>query len=144
MYLQDQLAKALQDERLRTAARHRRAAEARRARTARPDHAAATKAGATARGAAQAPGKHGAITGPRIHLGALLPFRPGMVPAVLKLARALGRIWFHRDKTVGGHPSPGCFACSSMRSQVPWGSPPRSEACACVLPAKLHDEGPGL
>jgi hypothetical protein len=34
--------------------------------------------------------------------------------------------------------------CSRMRLQVSWGSPPRSEAFACVLPAKLHDEGPKL
>ena len=66
MYLRYQLAKALQDERLRTAAREQRAAEARRARTACPDHAAATKARATARAAAKMPGKQGAITGPGI------------------------------------------------------------------------------
>jgi hypothetical protein len=34
--------------------------------------------------------------------------------------------------------------CSRMRLQCLGGSPPRSEAFACVLPAKLHDEGPKL
>ena len=105
MYLQNQLAKALQDERLRTAARNHRAAEARRARAACPDRAAVTKAGPTARGAAKTPGKQEAITGPGIPLGAILLFRQGMVPAVLKLARARGRISFLRKKAVGGHPS---------------------------------------
>jgi hypothetical protein len=101
VYLRYELAKALQDERLRTAARDRRAAEARRARTACPGHAAVTEAGATARGA----GKQGAIAGPAIPLGAILLFPQRMVPAVLKLARARGRIWFLRKKAVGGHPS---------------------------------------
>ena len=101
MYLQNQLAKALQDERLRTAARNHRAAEARRARTACPDHAAVTKAGPTARGAAKMPGKQEAIAGPGIPLGAILLFRQEMVPAVLKLARARGRIWFLREKGGG-------------------------------------------
>jgi hypothetical protein len=101
VYPRYQLAKTLQDERLRTAARNRRTAEARRARTACPDHAAVTKAGATARVAAKMPGN----TGPGIPLGAMLLFRQGMVPAVLKLARARGRIWFLRKKAVGGHPS---------------------------------------
>ena len=71
MYLRYQLAKAVQDERLRTAAREQRAAEARRARTACPDHAAATKSGATARGAAKTPGKQEAIAGPGIPLDAI-------------------------------------------------------------------------
>jgi hypothetical protein len=105
VYLRYELAKALQDERLRRAARDRRAAEARRSRTACPDHAAVTEAGATARGAAKMPGKQGAIAGPAIPLGAILLFPQGMVPAVLKLARARGRIWFLRKKAVGGHPS---------------------------------------
>jgi hypothetical protein len=105
VYLRYQLAKALQDERLRTAARDQRAAEARRARTACPDHVAVTKSGATARGAAKTPGKQEAIAGPGIPLGAILLFRQGMVPAVLKLARAPGRIWLLRKKAVGGHPS---------------------------------------
>ena len=105
MYPRYQLAKTLQDERLRTPARNRRAAEARRARTACPDHAAMTKAGPTARDAAKMPGKQGAITGHGIPLGAILLFRQGMVPAVLKLARARGRIWPLRKKAVGGHPS---------------------------------------
>jgi hypothetical protein len=105
VYPRYQLAKTLQDERLRTAARSHRAAEARRARTACPDHAAVTKAGATARGAAKTPGKQGATAGPGIPSGAILLFRQGMVPAVLKLARARGRAWFLRKKAVGGHPS---------------------------------------
>ena len=105
MYLRYQLAKTRQDERLRTAAQSQRAAEARRARTGGPDHAAVTKSGATARGAAKMPGKQGAITGHGIPLGAILLFRQGMVPAVLKLARARGRIWPLRKKAVGGHPS---------------------------------------
>jgi hypothetical protein len=104
VYPQYQLAKARQDERLRTAARRYRAAEARRARTACPDQAAATQAGATVRGAAQTPGKQGAIAGPGIPLGAILLFPRGMVPAVLKQARARGRTWFRRKKAVGGHP----------------------------------------
>ena len=105
MYPRYQLAKALQDERLRTAARYQRAAEARRARTACPDHAAVTKSGATAWGAAKMPGKQEAIAGPGIPLGAILLFGQGMVPAVLKRARARGRIWLLRKKAVGGHPS---------------------------------------
>ena len=105
MYSRYELAKALQDERLRTAARNYRAAEARRARSACPDHAAATKARATARAAAKMPGKQGAITGPGIPPGAILPFRQGMVPAMLKLARAPGRIWPLLKKAASGHPS---------------------------------------
>jgi hypothetical protein len=94
MYLQYQLMKTLQDERLRAAARDHLAAEARRARTAGRDHAAATRAGATARGAAARPRKQGAIIGLGIPLGALLLFPQGIIPAVLKLAHARGRIWF--------------------------------------------------
>ena len=105
MYLRYQLAKTRQDERLRTAAQSQRAAEARRARTGGPDHAAVTKSGATARGAAKMPGKQEAIAGPGIPLGAILMFGQGMVPAVLKRARARGRIWLLRKKAVGGHPS---------------------------------------
>ena len=105
MYLRYELAKTLHDERLRTAAQHQRAAEARRARTACPDHATVTKSGAMARGAAKMPGKQEAIAGPRIPLGAILLFPQGMVPAVLKLARARGRIWLPRKRAVGGHPS---------------------------------------
>jgi hypothetical protein len=93
VYLRYQLAKALQEERLRMAARNHRAAEARRARTACPGHAAVTKDGSTARDAAKTPGKQGATAGPGIPLGAILLFPRGMVPAVLKLARARGRIW---------------------------------------------------
>jgi hypothetical protein len=74
MYLQHQLMKTLQDDRLRAAARDHLAAEARRARTARRDHAAATGAGATARGAATMPRKQGAIIGLGIPLGAILLF----------------------------------------------------------------------
>ena len=105
MYLRYQLAKALQDERLRTAARNRRAAEARRARTACPAHAAVTEAGPTARDAAKMPGKQGAIAGPGNPLGAIVLFRQGTVPAVLKLARARGRTWSLRKNAAGGHPS---------------------------------------
>ena len=105
MYPRYELAKTLQDERLRTAARNRRAAEARRARTACPDHAAATKSGATARGAAKMPGKQEAIGGPAVSLDAILPSFQRMVPAVLKLARARGRIWLPRKRAVDGHPS---------------------------------------
>jgi len=94
MYLQYQLVKTLQDERLRAAARDHLAAEARRARTAGRDHAAATRAGATARGAATMPRKQGAIIGLGIPLGDILLFPQGIIPAVLKLAHARGRIWF--------------------------------------------------
>ena len=94
MYLQYQLMKTLQEERLRAAARDHLAAEARRARTAGRDHAAATRAGATARGAATMPRKQGAIIGLGIPLGAILLFPQGIIPAVLKLAHARGRIWF--------------------------------------------------
>ena len=98
MYLQYQLMKTLQDERLRAAARDHLAAEARRARTAGRDHAAArgvtARAGATARGAATMPRKQGAIIGLGIPLGAILLFPQGIIPAVLKLAHARGRIWF--------------------------------------------------
>ena len=98
MYLQSQLMKTLQDERLRAAARDHLAAEARRARKAGRDHAAArgvtARAGATARGAATMPGKQGAIIGLGIPLGAILLFPQGIIPAVLKLAHARGRIWF--------------------------------------------------
>ena len=94
MYLQCLLMKTLQDERLRAAARDHLAAEARRARTAGRDHAAATRAGATARGAATMPRKPGAIIGLGIPLGAILLFPQGIIPAVLKLAHAQGRIWF--------------------------------------------------
>jgi hypothetical protein len=94
MYLQYQLMKTLQDERLRAAARDHLAAEARRARTAGRDHAAATRAGATARGAATMARKRGAIIGLGIPLGAILLFPQGIIPAVLKLAHARGRIWF--------------------------------------------------
>src|ERR1700690_3091393 len=95
MYLQYQLIKTLQDERLRAAARDHLAAEARRARTAGGhDHVAATRAGATARGAATMPRKQGAIIGLGIPLGAILLFPQGIIPAVLKLAHARGRIWF--------------------------------------------------
>ena len=59
MYLQYQLMKTLQDERLRSAARDHLAAEVRRARTASRDHTAATRA----RGMATMPGKQGAIIG---------------------------------------------------------------------------------
>ena len=93
-----QLMKTLQDERLRAAARDHLAAEARRARTAGRDHAAArdvtARAGATARGAATMPRKQGAIIGLGIPLGAILLFPQGIIPAVLKLAHARGRIWF--------------------------------------------------
>ena len=88
------LMKTLQDERLRAAARDHRAAEARRARTAGRDHAAATRAAATARGAAAMPGKQGAAIGLGIALGAILLFPQGIIPAVLKLAHARGRVWF--------------------------------------------------
>lgn len=94
MYLQYQLMKTMQDERLRAAARDHLAAEARRARTAGRDHAAATRAGATARGAATMARKRGAIIGLGIPLGAILLFPQGIIPAVLKLAHARGRIWF--------------------------------------------------
>jgi hypothetical protein len=94
LYLQYQLMKTLQDERLREAARDHLAAEARRARTAGRDLAAATRAGATARGAATMPSKQGAIIGLGIPLGAILLFPQGIIPAVLKLAHARGRIWF--------------------------------------------------
>jgi hypothetical protein len=94
MYLQTQLMKTRQDERLRAAARDHLAAEARRARTARRDHAAATRAGATARGAATTPRKQAAIIGLGIPLGAISLFPQGIIPAVLKLARARGRIRF--------------------------------------------------
>jgi hypothetical protein len=92
MNLQHQLMKTLQDDRLRAAARDHLAAEARRARTAGRDHAAATRAGATAGEAAATPGKQGAISGLGIALGAILLFPRGIIPAVLKLARAWGRI----------------------------------------------------
>jgi hypothetical protein len=94
MYLQYRLMKTLQDERLRAAARDHLAAEARRARTAGRDHAAATRAEATAGGAATMPRKQGAIIGLGIPLGAILLFPQGIIPAVLKLAHARGRIWF--------------------------------------------------
>jgi hypothetical protein len=70
MYLQYQLMKTLQDERLRSAARDHLAAEVRRARTASRDHAAATRA----RGTATMPRKQGAIIGLGIPLGAILLF----------------------------------------------------------------------
>ena len=94
MHLQYELMKTLQKERLRAAARGHLAAEARRARTAGRDHAAATRAGATARGAATMARKRGAIIGLGIPLGAILLFPQGIIPAVLKLAHARGRIWF--------------------------------------------------
>ena len=94
MYLQHQLMKTLQKERLRAAARDHLAAEARRARTAGRDHAAAIRAGATARGAAPMARKQGAIIGLGIPLGAILLFPQGIIPAALKLAHARGRIWF--------------------------------------------------
>ena len=94
MYPRYQLMKTLQDERLRAAARGHLAAEARRARTAGRDHAAATRAGATARGAATMPRRQGATIGLGIPLGAILLFPQGIIPAVLKLARARGRMWF--------------------------------------------------
>jgi hypothetical protein len=90
MYLQYQLMKTLQDERLRSAARDHLAAEVRRARTASRDHAAATRA----RGTATMPRKQGAIIGLGIPLGAILLFPQGIIPAVLKLAPARGRVWF--------------------------------------------------
>jgi hypothetical protein len=93
MYLQNQLMKTLQDERLRAAARDHLAAEARRARTAGRDHAAATRAGATARGATT-PRKQAAIIGLGLPLGAISLFPQRIIPAVLKLAHARGRIWF--------------------------------------------------
>ena len=94
MYPHYQLMKTLHDERLRAAARDHLAAKARRARAAGRDHAAATRAGATARGAATMPRKQGAIIGLGIPLGAILLFPQGIIPAVLKLAHARGRIWF--------------------------------------------------
>jgi hypothetical protein len=94
MYLQHQLMKTLQDERLRGAARDHLAAEARRARTASRNHAAATRAGVTARGAATMPRRQGAIIGLGIPLGAILLFPQGIIPAALKLAHARGRTWF--------------------------------------------------
>ena len=94
MYPQYQLIKALQGERLRAAARDHLAAEARRARAAGCDHAAATRAGATARGAARVHRKQRAIIGLGIPLGAILLFPQGIIPAVLKLTHARGRIWF--------------------------------------------------
>src|ERR1700735_4766564 len=94
MYLQYELMKTLQKERLRAAARDHLAAEARRARTAGRDHAAAARAGGTARGAAKLPREQGAIIGLGIPLGAILLFSQGIIPAVLKLAHAQGRIWF--------------------------------------------------
>lgn len=94
MYLPYQLMKTLHDERLRAAARDHLAAEAGRARTVGRDHAAATTAGATARGTATLPTKQGATIGLGIPLGAILLFPQGIIPAVLKLARARGRIWF--------------------------------------------------
>ena len=95
MYPQYQLMKTLQAERLRAAARDHLAAKARRARAAGRDHAAATRAGATARGgAATMPRKRGAIIGLGIPLGAILLFPQGIIPAVLKLAHARGRILF--------------------------------------------------
>jgi hypothetical protein len=94
MYLQNQLMKTLQDERLRAAARDHLAAEARRARTAGHDHAAATRAGATARGAATTPRKQAAIIGLSIPLGAISLFPQGIIPAVLRLVHARGCIWF--------------------------------------------------
>jgi hypothetical protein len=96
MYPRYQLMKALQDERLRAAARGHLAAEARRARTAGRDHAAATRAGATARGAASMPRKQGATIGLGIPLGAILLFPQGIIPAVLKLAHARGASGFSR------------------------------------------------
>jgi hypothetical protein len=93
--------KTLQGERLRAAARDHRAAEARRARTASRDHAAAARAGATARGAAM-PGKQGAIIGLGIPLSAISLFLEGIIPAVLKLARARGRIWSALTRTGTG------------------------------------------
>jgi hypothetical protein len=92
VYAQYELMKTLQDERLREAARDHLAAEARRAPAAGRDHAAATRA--TARGAATMPRKQGAIIGLGIPLGAILLFSQGIIPAVLKLAHAQGRIWF--------------------------------------------------
>jgi hypothetical protein len=86
--------KTLQDERLRAAARDLLAAKARRARTAGRDHPAATRTRATARGAATMTRKQGAIIGLGIPLGAILLFTQGIMPAVLKLARARSRIWF--------------------------------------------------
>ena len=97
MYPQYQLMKTLQDERLREAARDHLAAEARRARAAGRDHAAATRPGATARSAATMRRKRGAVIGLGIPLGAILLFPQGIIPAVLKLARA--------GKVAGGHPS---------------------------------------
>ena len=94
MYPRYQLMKTLQDERLRAAARGHLAAEARRARTAGRDHADATRAGATARDAATMPRKQGATIGLGIPLGAILLFPQGIIPAVLKLAHARGRMWF--------------------------------------------------
>lgn len=94
MYLQYQLVKTLQDERLRGAARDQLAAEARRARAAGRAHAAAARAVATAGGAATMPRKQGAIIGLGIPLGAILLFPQGIIPAVLKLAHARGRMWF--------------------------------------------------
>jgi hypothetical protein len=93
MYLQYELMKTLQKERLRAAARDHLAAEARRARTAGRDHAAAARAGATDRGATTMARKRGAIIGLGIPLGAILLFPQGIIPAVLKLAHARGRIW---------------------------------------------------
>ncbi|TVZ02021.1 hypothetical protein EAS64_31880 [Trebonia kvetii] len=94
MYPRYQLMKTLQDERLRAAARGHLAAEARSARTAGRDHPAATRTRTTARGAAPMPTKHGATIGLGIPLGAIMLFPQGILPAVLKLAHARGRIWF--------------------------------------------------
>lgn len=110
MYLQYQLMKTLQDERLRGAARDHLAAEARRACTAGRDHAAATRAGATARGAATMPRKQGAIIGLGIPLGAILLFPQGIIPAVLNLAHARGRIWLLPLYLPKPLQWPACFA----------------------------------
>ena len=106
MYPRYQLMKTLQDERLRAAARGHLAAEARRARTAGRDHAAATRAGATA----TMPRKHGAIIGLGIPLGAILLFPQGIIPAVLKLAHARGRLWFLPLYLPKPLQWPACFA----------------------------------
>jgi hypothetical protein len=64
-------------------------------RSSRPSRAAAAaRAGATARAAATMPRKQGTIVGLGIPLGAILLFPQGIIPVVLKLAHARGRIWF--------------------------------------------------
>jgi hypothetical protein len=78
MYLQAQLMKTLQDERLRAAARDHLAAEARRARTAGRDHAAAGRvtAGADEMAGVQLAGMKEPVPALRMIRAVWLIFRP--------------------------------------------------------------------